>query len=186
MKRHLTALTTWILACTATVQANSTIYDSCYPQEAVALARVTDIAFPADTVCITRYGAIGDGQTLVTRALQQAIDDAARKGGGVVSVPQGVWLTGPIRLKSNVCLTLDDYAILQFSPDKTLYLDSTRAKASRVRPCISADKQRNIGITGNGIIGLVVSAVLLVAAMIVLHRAAVKKYGTGDEAEAAA
>ena len=43
-----------------------------------------------------------------------------------------------------------------------------------------------IGITGNGIIGLVVSAVLLVAAMIVLHRAAVKKYGTGDEAEAAA
>jgi hypothetical protein len=43
-----------------------------------------------------------------------------------------------------------------------------------------------IGITGSGILGLVVSAVLLVAAMFVLHRAAVKKYGTGDEAEAAA
>ena len=43
-----------------------------------------------------------------------------------------------------------------------------------------------IGISGNGVVGLIVSAVLLVAAMIVLHRASVKKYGTGDEAEAAA
>ena len=43
-----------------------------------------------------------------------------------------------------------------------------------------------IGITGSGVLGLIVSAVLLVAAMLVLHRAAVKKYGTGEEAEAAA
>ena len=51
---------------------------------------------------ITSYGAIGDGKTLNTTAIQAAIDDCARCGGGRVTVPDGAFITGSIELRSNV------------------------------------------------------------------------------------
>lgn len=51
---------------------------------------------------VTDFGAIGDGQTLNTRAIQRAVDTCAARGGGVVYVPPGKYVTGPIMLKSNI------------------------------------------------------------------------------------
>jgi len=48
------------------------------------------------------YGAIGDGKTLCTRAIQRAVDECAMAGGGKVIVPTGKFLTGPIFLKSHI------------------------------------------------------------------------------------
>ncbi|MDE7136553.1 MAG: glycoside hydrolase family 28 protein, partial [Muribaculaceae bacterium] len=90
----------------------------------VELAKVSDVVFPAAEVSVAAYGAKPDGATLCTAAIQAAIDALAAKGGGTVNFPAGVWLTGPIELRSNICLNLDRNAILYFSPDKELYLES--------------------------------------------------------------
>src|ERR1019366_252683 len=59
-------------------------------------------SFPERKVPITDFGAVGDGHTLNTAAFAKAIDACAQAGGGHVVVPAGLWLTGPIVLKSNV------------------------------------------------------------------------------------
>ena len=61
---------------------------------------------------VVDYGAARDGQTLDTAALQSAIDACARAGGGTVHVPAGTYLTGSLRLKSNLTLYLDAGAVL--------------------------------------------------------------------------
>jgi hypothetical protein len=65
---------------------------------------------------ITAHGAKGDGTTLNTQMIQQAVDACHEAGGGVVSVPKGVFLTGSLRLKSGVVLRIEKDAILRGSP----------------------------------------------------------------------
>jgi polygalacturonase len=55
---------------------------------------------------IRTYGAVGDGKTLDTPAINKAIEVAAAAGGGTVVFPAGTWLCFSIRLKSNVALYL--------------------------------------------------------------------------------
>ncbi|MDB5009579.1 MAG: glycoside hydrolase family 28 protein, partial [Mucilaginibacter sp.] len=57
--------------------------------------------FNSKTFNITDYGAIDDGQTLNTVSIEKAINACNAAGGGTVLIPQGLWLTGPIELKSN-------------------------------------------------------------------------------------
>jgi polygalacturonase len=66
---------------------------------------------------VRNYGAIGDGKAKDTKAIQSAID-AAGKGGGVVCLPPGKYLSGTLRLKSHVTVYLDAGATLMSSPDK--------------------------------------------------------------------
>ena len=112
--------------------------------------------FKKDTFSIIRYGAVADGVTLNTKAINAAIDDCSRKGGGVVLVPQGLWLTGPIVMKSNVNLHTDRAAILQFSSDKDQYPiiagNWEGHPAARCQSPISGNDLVNIAITGSGII----------------------------------
>ena len=61
---------------------------------------------------IRRYGATGDGKTLDTKAIQNAIDAAERVGGGTVLFPAGTYASYSIHLKSNVALYLDQGATL--------------------------------------------------------------------------
>ena len=61
---------------------------------------------------ITDYGAIADGATLNTSAIQKAIDAAAVAGGGVAEIPKGRFLSGSIFIKKGVELRLDDGAVL--------------------------------------------------------------------------
>ena len=61
-----------------------------------------------------KYAIHTDGKTLTTTGLQKAIDDCARQGGGVVSLPAGKYLTGTLVLKKNVTLNLEKGAKLWF------------------------------------------------------------------------
>ena len=66
------------------------------------------------------YGAVGDGRTSNTKAFRKAIEAAAAEGGRVV-VPNGIWLTGPIRLLSGVELHLQDNAVVLFDKNPEEY-----------------------------------------------------------------
>lgn len=65
---------------------------------------------------VSDYGAVPDGKTLNTAAIQRAIDEAFRIGGGVVYMPVGTFLTGGLELKSRVTLYLEAGAVLLGSP----------------------------------------------------------------------
>ncbi|MDO7848311.1 glycosyl hydrolase family 28 protein [Hymenobacter sp. M29] len=110
-------------------------------------------SFKKDTFNLAKYGAVADGQTLNTEAFRKAID-ACAVGGGTVLVPRGLWLTGPITLKSNVNLHLATGALVQFTADRSQYpLIKTTWEgedAIRSQAPISGVDLTNIAITGNG------------------------------------
>ncbi len=130
---------------------------SIFPQKyEFELPLVSTTVFKKDTFNIISYGAISSSNTLNTGAIQQAIDMASKQGGGMVLVPSGFWLTGPIKLLSNVNLHISSGAVLQFSNKPKDYpLVRTNwegVDAIRAQSPISAKGQRNIAITGSGII----------------------------------
>jgi polygalacturonase len=112
--------------------------------------------FKKDTFSIVKFGAIADGITLNTKSINAAIDACHKKGGGVVVVPAGLWLTGPVVLQSNVNLHLKKNATLQFTDDKSQYPlvkgNWEGLQQMRNQSPISATNATNIGITGYGII----------------------------------
>lgn len=120
------------------------------------LPKVAATKFKADSYPITKYGAVPDGHVLNTKAIQQAIDECNAKGGGIVQVPAGLWLTGPIVLKSNVNLNLAVGATLLFTKDKSQYplvkANWEGYEQMRNQSPVSAEGAVNIGITGRGII----------------------------------
>jgi len=130
---------------------------SIFPQKyEFELPLVSTTVFKKDTFNIISYGAVSSANTLNTGAIQQAIDMASKQGGGMVLVPSGFWLTGPIKLLSNVNLHISSGAVLQFSNKPKDYpLIRTNwegVDAIRAQSPISAKGQRNIAITGSGII----------------------------------
>jgi hypothetical protein len=112
--------------------------------------------FKKDTLSIVRNKAIGDGLFLNTKIINDAIDAIHKKGGGVVLIPAGLWLTGPIVLKSNVNLHLKTGATLLFTSDFGQYkLEKSNWEGlpqMRNQSPISAVNATNIAITGTGII----------------------------------
>ncbi len=68
---------------------------------------------PSKRYVITDYGALGDGQTVSTKAIQSAIDKCASEGGGVLVVPRGTFLTGSIFFKQGVDLLLEKEGVLK-------------------------------------------------------------------------
>ena len=120
------------------------------------LPQVINTSFRRDTFDITRYGAKSGIGHLNTSSIQATIENASNAGGGVVLIPSGLWVTGPIVLKSNVNLHLSYGALLQFSEDRMQYpiIETTweGQVAYRCQAPISARNQSNIGLTGEGTI----------------------------------
>jgi polygalacturonase len=112
--------------------------------------------FRSDTFSIIRYGAKSDGLTLNTRSINEAIADCSKKGGGVVLVPPGLWLTGPIVLQSNTDLHIARGALLQFTDDLAQYPlvegNWEGRRAVRNQSPISGTDLENIAVTGPGVI----------------------------------
>ncbi|WP_289763225.1 glycoside hydrolase family 28 protein [uncultured Duncaniella sp.] len=91
---------------------------------------------------------------LYTELINKVIDLCSREGGGRVIIPKGTWLTGPITLKSNVNLHLEEGATLLFSDDPSQYpIVKTRWEGMdcyNYQPMIYAYQQENIALTGKG------------------------------------
>ena len=112
--------------------------------------------FKKDTFDIKNFGAKADGLFLNTKSINDAITTCSSKGGGVVLIKGGLWLSGPIEMRSNVNLHLERDAILLFTPDKSQYKlvegNWEGKKAVRNQSPISGSNLENIAITGTGII----------------------------------
>jgi polygalacturonase len=135
-------------------QIESEIKQQCvdlpFTMPAIAVPR-----FPDRTVSLSACGGVPDGHTLNTRAFAAAIESVARAGGGTVTVPPGTWLTGPIRLLSNINLCLERGALVQFSRrlEDFPLIAGYDGKARRyiITPPLHAYQAKNIAVTGEGI-----------------------------------
>ena len=106
---------------------------------------------------ITDFGALGDGVSLCTRAVQDAIDTCADAGGGEVIVPPGEFVIGTIHLRSKVILRLTAGATLLGSTDISDYDTDTGKNMYDGEPhmdrcLIFARDQSHFGIVGHGTI----------------------------------
>ena len=110
-------------------------------------------AGPAKVCDARQFGAKGDGVTKDTAAIQKAIDTcAAYKGGGLVKLSGGTFVSGPIVLKTDIRLLIDKNSTLLGSPDREDYPKSTFARKETVAPLVGSLNAENITITGGGTI----------------------------------
>jgi polygalacturonase len=120
------------------------------------IPKVAVPVIPNVIVNLADCGGVGDGQTLNTAAFEKAFAALAEKGGGKLVVPPGIWLTGPIKLRSRTELHVERGALIKFSGDYKLYplvvinlkgeqeVDSTSP--------VSGENLEDVAITGEGII----------------------------------
>ena len=123
---------------------------------AYELPKIYEPHFSKQIFKVTDFGAQPDGLTLNTKAINDAVEAASKAGGGTVVFPEGMWLTGPIVLKSNVRLHLEKNALLAFSKNRDDFplIETTFEGVAtyRSQAPISAVRAENIGITGEGIV----------------------------------
>lgn len=105
---------------------------------------------------ITSFGAIADGKTINTTAIQKAIDECSSKGGGTVVIPKGVFISGAIFLKKGVQLLIEKEGVLKGSVNPADYPRiKTRWEGTEMMyTCafINADSLDHVKITGKGTI----------------------------------
>lgn len=119
----------------------------------MVFATVTSLSQAAD-FNIKDLGAIGDGNTLDTVAVQKAIDRCSEAGGGVVRIPAGRFVIGTVQIKSNVTVSFDHDAELLGSQDMKDYpVDKLRPAREGNSEClIYAADANNIRFEGLGVI----------------------------------
>ena len=101
---------------------------------------------------ISDFGAIPDGYTLNTDPINNAITKCSEDGGGTVIIPAGLWITGPILLKSNVNLHVERGALVLFSRDHKIYpIIKLPLKGYSVASPILGINLENVAVTGEGI-----------------------------------
>jgi polygalacturonase len=135
---------------------NAVFYCMLFSIQAQKLPVIIKTSFRKDSTSIVTFGAKADGVTLNTKSINAAIEACNKKGGGVVVVPPGVWLTGPLVLKSNVNLCVQRAALLLFTNDHNEYklveANYEGLPAVKNESPISASNASNIAITGGGTI----------------------------------
>lgn len=102
------------------------------------------------------YGAVADGKTLSSPFIQKAIDACAAKGGGVVSLQPGTYVSGSIFLKDNVHLQIDKGVLILGSQDFDDYpeMDTRIAGIEMKWPAalINIINAKHAAVTGEGIV----------------------------------
>ena len=127
-----------------TTQCKSSIDNSIYENLPFSMPQVIQPSFPDYTVNIKDFGAQADGKTLNTQAINDAIKAVHEKGGGKVVIPEGLWLTGPIELQSNVNLYTEKNALVLFTDDFQAYpIIKTSFEGLETRRCQSPISARN-------------------------------------------
>ncbi len=102
---------------------------------------------------IISYGAVGDGATMNTVAFMKTIEACAEAGGGTVLVPPGLWLTGPIELKSNINFHVSRGAFILFSRNHADYpIVKSPTRGFVVASPVYGFNLKNVAITGKGLL----------------------------------
>lgn len=115
----------------------------------------TGADIPQRQVSIVDFGAVEGGRHKNTDAIHQAMDALAAQGGGRIVFPAGKWLTGPIRMQSNIELHLEKGCEVLFSTDKEDYLPAVYTLYEGMR-CYTwcaqlyAHQCHDIAVTGEG------------------------------------
>ncbi|MBR6121982.1 MAG: glycoside hydrolase family 28 protein [Prevotella sp.] len=146
-----------LVAASLTTQAASnnpySIYTSNLP---FSMPEISAPTFPNRLAILSDFGAVGNGTQLCTEAFEKAIESLSKQGGGRLVVPRGVWFTGPIVLRSNIDLHLEQGSIILFSGDMSLYpVTEVTYEGKTTRKCqspISGHDLFNVAITGRGVI----------------------------------
>ncbi|MBQ4041895.1 MAG: glycoside hydrolase, partial [Prevotella sp.] len=120
-------------------------------------SRIVAPTFKAKEYKVTKYGASPKATAEKNqKAINKAIEKCSKAGGGKVVIPAGEYLTGAIRLESNVNLELQKGAKIIFAFQPELYPNVvTRWEGLdciNYSPCIYAYKAQNIAVTGEGTI----------------------------------
>lgn len=109
-----------------------------------------------NTYNVAAYGAVGDAVFMNTNAIQAAIDDCAKNGGGVVTFDPGIFLTGSVFIKSNVDFRVPRGTMIIGSLDLNDYkkIDTRIAGVEMQWPSalINVLNQKNAAISGDGVI----------------------------------
>jgi polygalacturonase len=120
----------------------------------LVVARESHVATPRSTpICEAKqFGATGDGTTKDTRAIQAAINACEQKGGGIVRLSGGTFLTGPIVLKNHITLEVDQGTRLLGSQDAADYPAMEELGEPSLQSLIGATNAESITIRGGGVI----------------------------------
>nr|WP_288318113.1 glycoside hydrolase family 28 protein [Xylanibacter caecicola] len=119
---------------------------------------ITGARMPSYKINILQAGAKGNGIKDCKPAFDKVMRTAERKGGAHIIVPSGTYIiNGPIQFVSNVCLELQEGAVLKFSSDPRHYLPTVRTSwegtlLQNYSPMIYGYGLTNISIIGNGTI----------------------------------
>lgn len=153
MKKSLLLLACCLLAMPVIVSAEN----DPWKRADEILQNISDPVFPDRSWDITKSGAKPGPRHDNTRTINRLIERASKAGGGKVVVPAGEFYTGPITLKSNVNLHLEEGAVLKFSNDPNDYVPFVRTRwegldVINYRPLIYAFEETNIAITGKGVL----------------------------------
>jgi polygalacturonase len=122
---------------------------------AVILHAIVPPTFPSMDYNVLSFGADSSGKVESSSAFKRAIDTCSLLGGGRVVVPKGTYLTGAIRLKSNVNFYVSSGTTIKFSTDTAKYMPVvyTRFESTELMnfsPLIYAYGDSNIAVTGSG------------------------------------
>lgn len=118
---------------------------------------IKEYVFPDKEFSILDFGAKEGGREMNTQAIAAAIKACNEAGGGKVIIPKGIWLTGPVHLKSFVNLHLQKDAVLLFSDNPSDYLPAVMTsweglECYNYSPLVYAFECENIAITGPGML----------------------------------
>lgn len=133
---HQSALTRFVLLLAAVSAAGATVF----------AAPPALPVIPALTFNLRDYGANPDGKSPNTEAFRRVVAACRAAGGGIVEVPAGRYLTGPIDLASNLNLHLAAGATILFSQDFAAY----RLEGKRFRPLLLTRDCHDVEISGEG------------------------------------
>lgn len=101
---------------------------------------------------VTEFGADRTGNTIVTVAIQRAIDACHTAGGGTVVFPPGTYRSGTLMMKSRVTLHLEAGATLLASTDRADYPITASVVGIGLSYFIFGDNLEDVAITGRGVI----------------------------------
>jgi polygalacturonase len=157
MKKYLLAFSILLLFSLASEAAKQAKVKDPWKEVNTVLKKIKAPKFKKTVYNIVDFGAKQGVEDYTTNAINKAIDACTAKGGGIVLVPKGIFYTGPITLKSNVNLHLEDGAVLKFSTNPNDYKPFVLTRwegwdCINFRPLIYAYEQKNIAITGKGIL----------------------------------